>query len=32
MYVFKAFVFNGKRTAGKALDTLEDRGEATWVI
>jgi uncharacterized membrane protein len=25
MYVFKAFVFNGKRTAGKALDTLEDR-------
>ena len=25
MYVFKAFVFNGKKTAGKALDTLEDR-------
>jgi len=25
MYVFKAFVFNGKRTAGKAFDTLEDR-------
>ena len=25
MYIFKAFVFNGKRTAGKALDTLEDR-------
>jgi len=24
MYVFKAFVFNGKRTAGKALETLED--------
>jgi uncharacterized membrane protein len=24
MYGFKAFVFNGKRTAGKALDTLED--------
>jgi uncharacterized membrane protein len=24
MYVFKAFVFKGKRTAGKALDTLED--------
>jgi len=24
MYVFKAFVFNGTRTAGKALDTLED--------
>jgi uncharacterized membrane protein len=24
MVVFKAFVFNGKRTAGKALDTLED--------
>lgn len=24
MFVFKAFVFNGKRTAGKALDTLED--------
>jgi uncharacterized membrane protein len=25
MYGFKAFVFKGKRTAGKALDTLEDR-------
>jgi uncharacterized membrane protein len=25
MYGFKAFVFNGKKTAGKALDTLEDR-------
>jgi uncharacterized membrane protein len=25
MYAFKAFVFTGKRTAGKALDTLEDR-------
>jgi uncharacterized membrane protein len=24
MIVFKAFIFNGKRTAGKALDTLED--------
>jgi uncharacterized membrane protein len=24
MYGFKAFVFQGKRTAGKALDTLED--------
>ncbi len=24
MYGFKAFVFNGKRTAGKAFDTLED--------
>jgi uncharacterized membrane protein len=24
MYGFKAFVFNGKKTAGKALDTLED--------
>jgi uncharacterized membrane protein len=24
MYGFKAFVFNGKRTAGKALETLED--------
>ena len=24
MYGFKAFVFKGKRTAGKALDTLED--------
>jgi uncharacterized membrane protein len=24
MYGFKAFVFNGKRTAAKALDTLED--------
>jgi len=25
MFVFKAFVFNGKKTAGKALNTLEDR-------
>ena len=25
MYGFKAFVFNGKKTASKALDTLEDR-------
>jgi uncharacterized membrane protein len=25
MYAFKAFVFNGKKTAGKALDALEDR-------
>jgi hypothetical protein len=24
MYGFKAFVFNGKKTAAKALDTLED--------
>lgn len=24
MYVFKAFVFNGKRTASKAFDALED--------
>ena len=24
MYGFKAFVFKGKRTAGKAFDTLED--------
>jgi uncharacterized membrane protein len=24
MYGFKAFVFNGKRTAGKAINTLED--------
>ena len=24
MYGFKAFVFNGRRTAGKAFDTLED--------
>jgi uncharacterized membrane protein len=24
MYGFKAFVFNGKKTASKALDTLED--------
>lgn len=24
MYGFKAFVFNGKKTAGKALDTLEE--------
>jgi len=32
MYVFKAFVFTGKRTAGKALDTLEDRSPAyPWI-
>jgi len=32
MPVFKAFVFSGKRTAGKALDTLEDRGSALpWI-
>lgn len=24
MYGFRAFVFDGKKTAGKALDTLED--------
>jgi len=24
MYVFKAFVFNGKKTAGRAFDTLDD--------
>jgi uncharacterized membrane protein len=24
VYVFKAFVFNGKKTAGRAFDTLED--------
>lgn len=31
MYGFKAFVFNGKKTAGKALDTLEDRGvDSVW--
>lgn len=26
MYGFEAVIFNGKRTAGKALETLEDRG------
>jgi len=32
MYVFKAFVFTGKRTAGKALDALEDRSPAyPWI-
>jgi len=32
MYVFKAFVFAGKRTAGKALATLEDRSPAyPWI-
>jgi len=32
MYGFKAFVFDGKRTAGKALDTLEDYAPAyTWI-
>jgi len=32
MYGFKAFVFKGKRTAGKALDTLEDRTPAyPWI-
>jgi uncharacterized membrane protein len=32
MYVFKAFVFNGKRTAGKAFDTLEDHMPVyTWI-
>lgn len=28
MYGFEAVIFNGKRTARKALDTLEDRGPA----
>lgn len=32
MYGFKAFVFDGKRTAGKALDTLEDYAPAyVWI-
>jgi uncharacterized membrane protein len=32
MFVFRAFVFTGKRTAGKALDTLEDRVPAfAWI-
>jgi uncharacterized membrane protein len=32
MYGFKAFVFDGKRTAGKAFDTLEDYTPAyVWV-
>jgi len=32
MYGFKAFVFNGKKTASKALDTLEDHMPAyTWI-
>jgi len=32
MYGFKAFVFDGKRTAGKALDTLEDYTPAyVWI-
>jgi uncharacterized membrane protein len=32
MYGFKAFVFDGKKTARKALDTLEDRGtDPMWV-
>ena len=32
MYGFKAFVFNGKKTAAKALDTLEDRTPVySWI-
>ena len=32
MYGFKAFVFNGKKTAGKAFDTLEDHMPTyTWI-
>jgi len=32
MYGFKAFVFNGKKTAGKALDTVEDHMPTyTWI-
>ena len=32
MYGFKAFVFDGKKTARKALDTLEDRGtDYVWL-
>ena len=32
MYGFKAFVFDGKKTASKALDTLEDRAPTyMWI-
>jgi len=32
MYGFKAFVFNGKKTAGKALETLEDHAPVyPWI-
>jgi len=32
MYGFKAFVFDGKKTAGKALDTLEDHApDYVWI-
>ena len=32
MYAFKAFVFDGKKTAGKAFDTLEDYTPAyEWI-
>jgi uncharacterized membrane protein len=32
MYGFKAFVFNGKKTAAKAFETLEDHAPAyTWI-
>lgn len=32
MYGFKAFVFDGKKTARKALDTIEDRGtDYMWI-
>jgi len=32
MYGFKAFVFDGKKTASKALDTVEDRGtDSMWI-
>jgi uncharacterized membrane protein len=32
MYGFKAFVFNGKKTAGKAFDTLEDHAPVyPWI-
>jgi uncharacterized membrane protein len=32
MYGFKAFVFNGKKTAGRALDTLEDHAPVyPWI-
>ena len=32
MYGFKAFVFNGKRTAGKAFETLEDHSPVyPWI-
>jgi hypothetical protein len=32
MYGFKAIVLNGKKTASKALDTIEDQGtDYMWI-